>query len=252
MSNSKAVKYNNLWYMFFEHCKYAGTSIISGKKWKAGDSIYWNTKVKNGFLPNEDLGEIIPSKKNDSTIYHRGPADTEWTYDDNYSRHLAMAVFKKEFNINLVDNPGLYIVQQIMNSYTFKEFTNGKYCEDLVGFTDKELILVEVERSKIANIFDEKSDKPIKILASKYWKYFDDGNRDHKHYMCFINEELMKACVIEGKDIKFNRGKYCTIEIDGKLKEFYEIPKQYAKIYELDKSVEALIDSCCVEYFPFM
>ena len=246
---NKPVKYNNFWYINFEHCKYAGTSIISGKKWKAGDSIYWNMQVKNGFLASESNSKELSNSKSE-TKYHRGPVNSEWTYDDDRSRRLAMQVFKKHYNVELSDNPGLYMINKQDNNYAFIEFTNGKYCEDLVGFTDSNLILVEVERSKIADIFDEKNNKPIKILASKYWKYFDDGNRDHKHYMCFINEELMKACVIEGKDIKFNRGNYCTIEIDGKLKEFYEIPKQYAKIYELDKSLEALIDSCSVDYIP--
>lgn len=242
------VKYHNVWYHLFEQAKYPGKSIITGKRWPAGTAIYWNMDLKNGFTVEEYSSNKPDTKTKE--MYHSGPVNTEWTYDDSRSRKLAAQIFEKYYNIKLIDNQGLYTLNK-ENGYVFKEVTPGIYCEDLVGFTKSdEIYFVEVERTKQDNYFDQKNSDPINILVSKYWKYFHDGNTKNKHFMCFINEELMKACVITGTDIKFNRGAYKTINIDGKIKEFYEVPKQFAKIYDLDKSVESLIDSCTVDYIP--
>ena len=83
-------------------------------------------------------------------------------------------------------------------------------------------------------MFDPNNDEPVLILVSKAHKYFIDGNKNHIHYLCYINEQLNKACVIKGIDIMFHRGKYVQIHIGNQIKEFYEISKKYIKIFDID------------------
>lgn len=38
-------------------------------------------------------------------MYHSGPVNSEWTYDDSVSREKTCKVFKREFGIDLGDHP---------------------------------------------------------------------------------------------------------------------------------------------------
>ena len=40
-----------------------------------------------------------------TTMYHSGPVNSEWTYDDSVSREKTCKVFKREFGIDLGDHP---------------------------------------------------------------------------------------------------------------------------------------------------
>ena len=243
----KHIKYNNRWFNFYLHAQYPGKSILTEKAINIGDSIYWS-KGFGGFLA-EEVKLINVFNTNSSVPYHHGPVNKAWTCDDSVSREMARKVFKREYNIDLKDHNGLFVKNE---NNQFIEFNSGQYCEDLIGFSNNKIILVEVERSKNANIFDPNNNDNINILALKYWKYFYDGNEHNEHYMCFINEQLKKACVIKGTDIKFNRGQYKQILINnnGKKepKEFYEIPKCYAKIYDVNESIEDILKMCEVTY----
>lgn len=238
------IKYNDKWFNYYSSAKYTGKSILTGKNINIGDAIYWCVGV-GGFLASEI--ELINNTNNTNNImYHRGSVNFNWTYDDSFSRQYACQIFKKEYNIELKDHLGIFIKDDNTN---YLEYTNGKYCEDLISVNNDKITLVEVERSNNNNMFDKNNLDNINILVSKYWKYFDDGNKNHEHYMCFINEECGKACIISGKDIKFNRGKYKQVIMkDGKVKEYYEIPKKYAKIYDLDNSIENTLKMCEVTY----
>jgi hypothetical protein len=281
----KIVIYNNSKFTLFPSCKHAGTSIITGIEFAVGTAIYWRTiipgKKGEGFTvaefeqykidhPEEtQVKTITPdsisfssaelpdltNKKRSSEKYHRGPVNNNWTYDDSNSRDYAKDLFKKEFGLILESHPGLYIKKkQSETTETIIEFTNGKYCEDLIAFPDpadlNKIVCVEVERKEDPQLYDKTNTKPVRILASKYWKYFDDGNSAHKHFMCFINEKDYKACVIKGTDIKFNRGAYRAIEVDGALKECYEIDKNFCKVYDLSftNSAESLLRQSEVKY----
>jgi hypothetical protein len=259
------VIFENVKYTLFP-AKYSGISYLTGKKFEKNTNIYWNTQYKRGFTEDEyeeykanDVKTLskLPDNFTDppvvqtlkcetctSAILSNVFKNTEWTYDDSSSRRRAMQIFKKYYGIDLQAHSGLY-----MNiNGAFQKFTDGKYCEDLFAIQGDELIFVEVERTRHDDLF-ESNENPIHILVSKYWKYFHDGNKHHKHYMCFINEDKKKAAVISGSDIKFNRGKYVQIsDSNGRVHECYEIPKQFVKIFDLDKSVEALIDSCLISY----
>ena len=53
----------------------------------------------------------------------------------------------------------------------------------------------------------------------------------------------------ESTDYGAHRGNYKEIKgLNGKVHEVYEVNKKFAKIYELEHTVEALIDSCLVTY----
>lgn len=212
-------------------------------------------KIMYGSAETYDLTNIKKHTENTNKVsYHNGPVNKNFTYDDSFSRTLAKQLFQEIFNIELIEHPGLYIKERNKSGSveTFALQTDGKYCEDLmyIDAVNKEKhVYVEVERSNIEDIFDTESTEPVKILVSKYWKYFHDGNKNHTHYMCFINEELKKACVIKGSDIKFHRGKYCTILVnENEIKEFYEIDKKYCKIYDLKVTAETLLANAEINY----
>ena len=231
---SKTVQYNGLTY-FCLTSRYGGKSIISGKTWEPGTQIYWNTSVKNGFIATEFQN---------IDLYHNGPVNKDFTYDDSVSRNFVKQFFKKQFDIELIDHSGLFVKTE---SNEFIQYMNGKYCVDLLGFKDDKIILVEVERSTYKYLFED-NDEPAHILVSKYWKYFHDSDKNVVRYMCFIDSENKKICVIDGKDIKQHRGKYVEHFIGNKVKEFYEIPAKYKQIYDLNITPEDLINACCVEY----
>lgn len=246
----RSIKYKDNWFNYYSSAKFSGKSILTGNRFSEGESIFWCKGI--GGFPETELTIINSSETNkNKSMYHKGPCDTNLTYDDSASRQRAKQVFKKEYGIDLFSHPGLYI-PELKNNSNFIEYCNGQYCEDLIGIDKNDpdkLILVEVERSNKTNLFDDKNTENITILASKYWKYFDEGNKNHIHYMCFINEELGKACVIKGTDIKFNRGNYTQIQVNSNsIKEFYEIPKKFGKIYNLDNSLEKILDMSKVEY----
>ena len=239
----KHIKYNDKWFNYYSSAKYPGKSILTGKNINVGDSIYWCVGT-GGFLAEES--KLINNIEVNIVQHHFGPADPKTTtYNDSNSREITCKLFKREFDIDLKNHTGLYIKD---NNNEFIEFNNGQYCEDLIGFNNDKIILVEVERSKIDKMFDPNNNDNINILASKYWKYFHDGNLQHEHYMCFINEKLNKACVIPGKNILNKIGNINIIMVDGKPKDFYEIPKCYAKIYDVNESVEDILKSCEVTY----
>ena len=231
---SKTVQYNGLTY-FCLTARYGGKSIISGANWKPGTQIYWNTSVKNGFIATEFQN---------FDLYHNGPVNKDFTYDDSVSRNFVKQFFKKQFDVELIDHSGLFVKTK---SNEFIQYMNGKYCVDLLGFKDDKIFLVEVERSTYKYLF-ENNDEPVNILVSKYWKYFHDSDKNVIRYMCFINCETKKICLLNGNDIKNHRGKYVEHFIGNKTKEFYEIPANYKQIYDLNITPEDLIDACCVEY----
>lgn len=282
---NKVIKFNNKEYKLYSSCQYPGKSILTGQRWDVGTAIYWHKMTSyrgEGFTVTEyeeylnnntnNVKQLQPDKVcyssaetcnimdkiNNKPTYHRGPAEknkTQITYDDSESRDLAKELFLKEFGITLQSHPGLFTkIKNTDNSIEiFAEYTNGKFCEDLIYFDNnnpKQCIIVEVERTKNVNMFDSVNNDPVLILASKYWKYFDEGNKEHTHYMCFINTDLKKACVIKGSDIKFNRGAYKAIEVDNALKEFYEIDKKFCKVYDLafTNSAESLLRQSEVKY----
>ena len=226
------IQYNNNQFIYYASAKYTGTSILTNKKWQPGEPIYW-CKLVGGFTYQEAKQFNLITNNNIQNInnFHSGSTDSNITYDDSISRELAKQLFKKEFNIQLIDHTGLY--QKDNDIFHLQK--NGKYCEDL-KYWDKEsgkTIYVEVERSKKQYLFDEQDHRPITILVSKYWKYFHDGNPLHMHYMCFINEELQKACLILGSDIMNTTKNYVPLNIENKIKEVYEIPKKLGKIYSI-------------------
>ena len=184
----------------------------------------------------------------ETTKYNEGPTvNCEWTFDDSVSRRRAIQVFRKEFGIELQEYPGEYT--KVNNEYIL--VTPGQYCVDLYAFVKdiKSFIFVEVERTKNERWFNPNNLDPINILNSKYQKYFRHDCAAKRYYMCFINEELEKAIVISGADIKAHRGKYKEIKSsNGKIHEVYEINKKFAKIYDLDHNVNAIIDSCLITY----
>lgn len=240
------VIFENVKYTLFP-AKYAGTSYLTGKRFAKNTNIYWNTQYKRGFT--EDEYNQINQQLTTVTKYTSAPTvNSEWTYDDSVSRRRAMQVFKKEFGIELKEHQGEYT--KIDDEYI--ETTDGKYCVDLYALAEdkKSFIFVEVERTKNKNLFDLNITDPVHILVSKFHKYFRHDCKSKRYYMCFINEELEKAMVISGADIKTYRGKYKEIHgPNGKVHEVYEVDKKFVKIYNLDKSVEALLDSCIVNYY---
>lgn len=270
-SMKQNVKFNDSWFTYYPMSKFSGKSIITGLRWKAGEAIYWCRGV-GGFPATEwnptynDDADPEPTKEQlaspsichrgsttSSSIWHRGSTNKNWTSDDTYSRNRAKQLFKKEFNIDLKDHTGLYMFDKNMDKsiYNIILHTPGQYCEDLFAFdsTDmNKIYFVEVERSSKSEMFATDNSEPILILANKYYKYFDDGNKNHIHYMCFIHEELGKACVIKGTDIKFNLGDVVKIPVGTQYKLFFEVPKKFAKIYDLDNSVKGIMDSCMVTY----
>lgn len=233
------ITYNGIIFTYYPKCWYPGKSIISNKYWKAGTAIYWNTEVKNGFTEEEAVELNLVVKNTD---YHIGPVNSEYTFDDSVSRNFVKQFFKSEFNIDLFDHPGLFVLD---NNGNYVKVTDGKYCEDLIGYSaDGKLIFVEVERSAYFNKLPE----VINILTSKYYKYFMDGEKNNIHYMCFIDIQHKKLCLIKGTDIKFSHGNFVEIAIGNKLKEVYQIDGKYGKLYDLDLSPEKLIDACCITY----
>ena len=90
------IKYNNNLFNYYPIAKYTGTSILTKAKINVGDSIYW-AKGVGGFLASE--------ADTNTTMYHSGPVNSEWTYDDSVSREKTCKVFKREFGINLGDHP---------------------------------------------------------------------------------------------------------------------------------------------------
>ena len=93
------IKYNNNLFNYYPIAKYTGTSILTKAKINVGDSIYW-AKGVGGFLASE--AALINAN---TTMYHSGPVNSEWTYDDSVSREKTCKVFKREFGIDLEDHP---------------------------------------------------------------------------------------------------------------------------------------------------
>lgn len=240
----KKIIYNFKEFEFYKSAKYDGISILTHNKWHPGESIYWykaNNKVDScGFTYNEAIKfNLITNADNsiDEDNFHKGSTDSNITYDDSYSRNLTKKLFLKEFNIELHDHPNLYILETLNDCNIYMKYKDGQYCEDLIGY-NKDLnkkILVEVERSQKSNLFNSADTSPITILVSKYWKYFHDGNPSNIHYMCFIHEELNKACIVSGSDIMNCEKRYKALPMPtDKIKEIYEIPKSLGKIYDLN------------------
>lgn len=99
------IKYNNNLFNYYPIAKYTGTSILTKAKINVGDSIYW-AKGVGGFLASE--AALINANTNadtNTTMYHSGPVNSEWTYDDSVSREKTCKVFKREFGIDLGDHP---------------------------------------------------------------------------------------------------------------------------------------------------
>lgn len=244
------VIFENVKYTLFP-AKYSGISYLTGKRFEKNTNIYWNTQYKRGFTENEynqQIKQVSVCTSAEASVYTSVPTvNTEWTYDDSVSRRRAMQVFKKEFGIELKEHQGEYT--KIDDEYILT--TDGKYCVDLYALNEdkKSFIYVEVERTKNKNLFDLDNADPIHILVSKFHKYFRNDCKSKRYYMCFINEELEKAMIISGADIKTYRGKYKEIYgPNGKIHEVYEVNKKFAKIYDLEHTAEALIDSCLITY----
>lgn len=233
----QSIIYNSLEFKYYKSAKYNGISILTNKSWNTGEAIFWCSTNNNhcGFTYNEAIEYNLINNENSNNFF-KGPTNNNYTYDDSISRNITKQLFEKEFNIILHDHPGLYIPEVSEDFSIYLKFKDGKYCEDLVGYS-KDLnkkIFVEVERSEKEHIFTNDNDKPITILVSKYWKYFDDGNSSNIHYMCFINENINKACIIAGTDIINCKKIYKALPMkNGLIKEIYEIPKSIGKIFNI-------------------
>ena len=86
------IKYNNNLFNYYPIAKYSGESILTKAKINVGDSIYW-AKGVGGFLASE--AALINANVNvnvntnadtNTTMYHSGPVNSEWTYNDSASR----------------------------------------------------------------------------------------------------------------------------------------------------------------------
>lgn len=97
------IRYNNNLFNYYPIAKYTGTSILTKAKINVGDSIYW-AKGVGGFLASE-AALINANVNTNTTMYHSGPVNSEWTYDDSVSREKTCKVFKREFGIDLEDHP---------------------------------------------------------------------------------------------------------------------------------------------------
>ena len=81
-------------FKYYSSAKYAGTSIITNKKWLPGESIYWNSSIKSGFTEKEALEfDLISSSFILKNNLHKGSTDKNITYDDSYSRDLTKKLF---------------------------------------------------------------------------------------------------------------------------------------------------------------
>lgn len=99
------IKYNNNLFNYYPIAKYTGTSILTKAKINVGDSIYW-AKGVGGFLASEvALINANINANTNTTMYHSGPVNSEWTYDYSVSREKTCKVFKREFGIDLGDHP---------------------------------------------------------------------------------------------------------------------------------------------------
>lgn len=225
----KIVNYKGNIFNYYNSCKYSGKSILTENIWNIGTSIFWSTKIKKGFTYQEALDNNLNIIDN-SDNFHYGSNNVEITYDDSNSRELTKKLFKKEFDIDLIEPTQLSLN---INNKNFK-LTDGQYCIDLCAIDNKNeniIALVEVERYKNEELFD-KNNQNASVLVSKYWKYFHSYNPDIT-CLCYINETINKACIILGKDIKNNKKIFKELTIDGKIKHIYELPNIKKRIYDL-------------------
>lgn len=103
------IKYNNNLFNYYPIAKYPGESILTRAKINVGDSIYW-AKGVGGFLASEAAlinanANVNTNADTNTTMYHSGPVNLEWTYNDSVSREKTCKVFKREFGIDLEDHP---------------------------------------------------------------------------------------------------------------------------------------------------
>ena len=88
------IKYNDKWFNYYSSAKYTGKSILTGKNINVGDSIYWCVGT-GGFLASEI--NLINTNTN-NIKYHRGPVNSNWTYDDSFSpSHSNLQEFSYSF-----------------------------------------------------------------------------------------------------------------------------------------------------------
>lgn len=244
---TKGVWYQDKWFKYFPSAKRGGKSIITGNKFPAGTAIFYNFETFAEFT--EEEWDELRKNSPQTPKYHTGALNKEFTEDDSHSRIIAKQIFKKHYGIELHDSPSLYLKE----TDELIEFTNSKFCIDLVGYRNPEnkqkMVLVEVERTKMDCWFSE-TNTDVTVLAAKYWKYFYDGNPNHESYLIYINENIRKVMVIKGSDIKFNRGDYVAVETKCGLKEYYSISKKFVKIFDIPSDPENILETCMVTYVP--
>jgi hypothetical protein len=161
----------------------------------------------------------------------KGPNDKNKTYDDSKSRNFVKEIFKKKYNLNLVDHPDLYDKEGRL-------IHKGQYLIDLISydFMPDKILFVEVERYFTDDIFEEDNTNDVNILASKYHRYIGVENPREKYVICYVNSTNTKCALIFGTDIKN--------AIDIKFDSFYDknnicrhvfkIPKKYVEILNKD------------------
>ena len=225
----KTITYKGNVFNYYKTSKYSGKSIITGYSWLAGTPIYWNIELKCGFTEEEALTNNLQINEDN---FHHGSTNKNITYDDSKSRDLTKKLFKKQFNIDLVEPQS----QALKINDKYFNITDGQFCIDLCAVDHKNeqiTALVEVERSTQPELFDV-SNTTAAILASKYWKYFHSYNT-YLTCICYINEEINKACIIMGMDIKNGIKTPDKILIKDKIKEVYRFKNIKKRIYDLSE-----------------